>query len=112
MRNIVGGGNKIDVIGAFALKLQKDFGESVDGYFFAEGSAGNFVILAEDAFKGAAGKEHSSGATITAYAGFFPHVKGSAGNHQTAAFAAYTFGIVIAAGVTLAGAEMAAFVFI
>jgi hypothetical protein len=60
MRNIVGGSDKIDVIGALVLKLQKDFGESLHGDFLAKGSTGNLVILAEYTFKGTAGKENCS----------------------------------------------------
>ena len=86
----MGGSYKINVIGAFILKLKENIGEPCNRNFFAESSAGYFIVLAEYTFKRATGKEYRTGAVLTADARLFPHMKGGTGNHKTTALTAHT----------------------
>ena len=70
----MGGGDQIDIMGSLTLQFQKNFTESLCGNIFAIVFVAQFVVLAENAFESAAGKEYGSAAVGSTDARFFPEM--------------------------------------
>ena len=72
------GGNKVDDLCAFFLKLQKNLCQTFYGNLFTEIIMAEGMILAKYAFQAAAGKENGSASVSPADAGLFPRMESCA----------------------------------
>ena len=78
---VVGGVDKIDVVGPLADQLQADLPQAGDGERFSEVPVADCLVLAEHTAKRAAREEHGPGAPLTGDGGFLPVVEGRPGGH-------------------------------
>ena len=102
----LGGGDQIDVVSAFLLKLQKDLGQTGCIDRFAQPFLTDFIVLAIAAFQAASGEEYGAAALCAADARLFPVMQRCAGHHQLVGRTAYP-GAPGAVRFAAAGAESA-----
>ncbi len=83
--------HKIDVVGTFCLKLQKNFGKAGDGNFLSGFAAADLPVLTEKTAHGTTGKKDRTGAFLAGNAWLLPKMKRRAGNADGTVSAAEAF---------------------
>ena len=79
---IVGGGDKVDVVGPLGGQLIADPGQPLHGHRFSEVLMADFAVLAEDTSQGTAGEENRPRTPCPRDRGLLPEVEGGPGQHR------------------------------